>query len=910
MATDNQTLTDALNATLITYNGNEMMLQNDMGNTKIQDSKTGNIMGLSEGFIPVGMKEHGGIMYIASVNKEGKGEIGTIPSPIYTLTHEEFEDSVSPILVDENGPIPTQTILNNHKLYPGDKFVIKLPIITQDNSIQTFDYWYNGTQMSYTPQLISKVGSKGLYNIKLYSVYDTSVTQLDKAMSESQKYFDGGQIKNSDYWFIPADIDISGCVEQMHIAKMLKTYPGLPAGRLAVRAELENISSFGLIEVLQSSTAKQDSTKYAPYIKRNEEDGIVTYDLIFPGFQYKLDSDRFIGSFTVTLEDQKTSTKLISKEFTEGEFRNITENEIKEGEKIIQIRSTKDSIFYIQDTSKRDAPDFTSILDPVTLQPSDLNKWYRISIKYFDLYGGEVDSFTCSFNPYHIWNYSDNYYNLAWVSNLQLPQYYDFAESYEFRPNIQASHSTSCTTTYGNLVPSSVSKNEHESGDIPTFDHTWVIPTSTGSSNQDVVSVFTLGSVGDYSYLYTEDDSRSAKYNLTLPQGKIVFNYDISDGKGSVLESFHGLTLSAEHQPVIKIGGTEEIIKMEFNTSAQNDVSLSFKGVDTSMELNLPITTTSISYQLNHNLIKPEEVTLVGSRTDDKWQYDYEDTPLQLSLSQTRTDVVTASSLTIEQGYSFPLSSSYQIVPQFTLCGNTEEKYNVTLGLDRNGKAVEAWSFSKNYTNLLKTPLENVDCSFVDEPSYIDTVGQLSTIILSAGVYLINIQALEQTEQAEFKINDSYSVIKKNYDGKNYFVPTLLYLPSRTIVTFTWTDIQKFTGLGVCPIYNKNIELADGSFFNQGNEIKVMYYQSESIKEGKEPILPICATYYEKNVKCLDKTYDYYPGPSNAFYIDRHFVGDVMQEFVYIYSLDDPFVATVSEIDGVNNNLTYRLLNN
>jgi hypothetical protein len=67
---------------MITYNGNEMMLQNDMGNTLIQDSATGNIMGLNPGFIPVGIKEHGGIMYIASVNKDGEGEIGTIPSPI------------------------------------------------------------------------------------------------------------------------------------------------------------------------------------------------------------------------------------------------------------------------------------------------------------------------------------------------------------------------------------------------------------------------------------------------------------------------------------------------------------------------------------------------------------------------------------------------------------------------------------------------------------------------------------------------------------------------------------------------------------------------------------------------------------------------------------------------------------
>jgi hypothetical protein len=66
--TGKDTYTDALNATFITYNGNETALQNDMGNTRIVDSRTGKIMGLHPGFIPVGMKEHGGVLYIASVN--------------------------------------------------------------------------------------------------------------------------------------------------------------------------------------------------------------------------------------------------------------------------------------------------------------------------------------------------------------------------------------------------------------------------------------------------------------------------------------------------------------------------------------------------------------------------------------------------------------------------------------------------------------------------------------------------------------------------------------------------------------------------------------------------------------------------------------------------------------------------
>jgi hypothetical protein len=108
---------------MITYNGNEMMLQNDMGNTLIQDSATGNIMGLNPGFIPVGMKEHGGIMYIASVDKDGYGEIGTIPSPII---RDLYKDKVS-LSIGKNIPIDSgDPIQITNKLYPADKFIANL----------------------------------------------------------------------------------------------------------------------------------------------------------------------------------------------------------------------------------------------------------------------------------------------------------------------------------------------------------------------------------------------------------------------------------------------------------------------------------------------------------------------------------------------------------------------------------------------------------------------------------------------------------------------------------------------------------------------------------------------------------------------------------------------------------------
>ena len=58
--TPNDVLTDNLNGTFITYNGNEFSLQNDMGN--VYTTK------LTEGFYPIGMTEYGGIVYIASLS--------------------------------------------------------------------------------------------------------------------------------------------------------------------------------------------------------------------------------------------------------------------------------------------------------------------------------------------------------------------------------------------------------------------------------------------------------------------------------------------------------------------------------------------------------------------------------------------------------------------------------------------------------------------------------------------------------------------------------------------------------------------------------------------------------------------------------------------------------------------------
>lgn len=81
LTTPNSILSDALNATVITFNGNEFVLQNDMGNGIVERAK------LSPGFLPLGVKEYGGIIYVASYNPDTQEcELGSFPSPERDIT--------------------------------------------------------------------------------------------------------------------------------------------------------------------------------------------------------------------------------------------------------------------------------------------------------------------------------------------------------------------------------------------------------------------------------------------------------------------------------------------------------------------------------------------------------------------------------------------------------------------------------------------------------------------------------------------------------------------------------------------------------------------------------------------------------------------------------------------------------
>lgn len=130
LVTPNTFMTNCLNGTNITFNGNELVLQNDSGNTVLKyeyidsngDPQSVDVK-LEDGYIPVGLKEYNGILYIASVNEAGDCEIGSYPSLPEKENLEANFDSDNLINFPKEAFIPLKFVVseNNKVTYFTDK---------------------------------------------------------------------------------------------------------------------------------------------------------------------------------------------------------------------------------------------------------------------------------------------------------------------------------------------------------------------------------------------------------------------------------------------------------------------------------------------------------------------------------------------------------------------------------------------------------------------------------------------------------------------------------------------------------------------------------------------------------------------------------------------------------------------
>lgn len=146
LTTPNTVMTNCLNGTLITFNGNEYILQNDMGNGRVETAF------LPEGFVPLGTTELGGIIYIVSYNPNtNRCQIGSFPSPERNITSDEVENS--PVIELNNKDFGyvegvgarvyylKKNLNSNLTFNPGDKFIVYGDTIGANmNKIQGIDY--------------------------------------------------------------------------------------------------------------------------------------------------------------------------------------------------------------------------------------------------------------------------------------------------------------------------------------------------------------------------------------------------------------------------------------------------------------------------------------------------------------------------------------------------------------------------------------------------------------------------------------------------------------------------------------------------------------------------------------------------------------------------------------------------
>ena len=250
--TRNEVLTHALNATLLTFNGNEMSLQNDMGNARVETAY------LPEGYIPVGTCEYGGIIYIVSYNPlEDKSQIGCFPSPERNISSDELGESTETSITfsdfqktNSNGELTGElkniskyVLLKNDKLNPGDKFIIYANESISDEQLVGLEK-FNGSKFE-------PASSNPILALNIVSIEDSGkITYLNSDVINYEYQYNntyryhilGKSVTGSDNTLSTPDLDAYRNV----LSSGYSVFKSKTSGKLAILAELIAIDSYSV----------------------------------------------------------------------------------------------------------------------------------------------------------------------------------------------------------------------------------------------------------------------------------------------------------------------------------------------------------------------------------------------------------------------------------------------------------------------------------------------------------------------------------------------------------------------------------------------------------------------------------------------------------------------------------------
>lgn len=250
--TNANSMSSALNATLLTFNGNELVLQNDMGNGRVETAR------LPEGYMPVGTCEFGDIIYIVSYNPiTNKSQIGCFPSPERNIssqeTHNPFQTLSALDFQEIKDGKPTgnlnktsvkKVLLETKKLNPGDKYIIYTNSKDNlSNNIDCLSDWGKKVDPKYVKLHVVSIEDSG------------KITYLD---STTKWYdIDNADGTYSDYYINYIQNSPEGESQDIDSYRNLlesnwSIFSSKVSGKLAILAELETIDTFSCSYELQA----------------------------------------------------------------------------------------------------------------------------------------------------------------------------------------------------------------------------------------------------------------------------------------------------------------------------------------------------------------------------------------------------------------------------------------------------------------------------------------------------------------------------------------------------------------------------------------------------------------------------------------------------------------------------------
>ena len=256
MVQGNDSLTDCLNGTLITMDGNEVILQNDMGNRKVDNAY------LPAGYQPVGIKEHGGIIYVASYNPiTNKSQIGSFPSPERKISFNDKSDLGEILNLESLSEVDSENFLikdsilipvsGDSILHPGDKFILYADLSDYETDITNYNNT-NGKKVispknkKYTLQLGILNSQNQFVDItkNLLRWKNNEIVYYNSSVLDLYKFNDG--------YFIPNEVNITEQNQTIDDKILLEERLALPTntylnklnGPLYLKASINHISNF------------------------------------------------------------------------------------------------------------------------------------------------------------------------------------------------------------------------------------------------------------------------------------------------------------------------------------------------------------------------------------------------------------------------------------------------------------------------------------------------------------------------------------------------------------------------------------------------------------------------------------------------------------------------------------------